>query len=107
MAKAQGLMSSTASNYDMSKLYAGLIIATGAVILATYALGGVLIESGRQSIPFIATTALYGTMMFASSYVEEEQQFWYWACLAWLLILTSKRCPSQIACLTARHANNI
>lgn len=32
-------------------------------------------------------TATYAATMFASSYVEEEQQFWYWILGAWFTIL--------------------
>lgn len=32
-------------------------------------------------------TILYGVMMFATSYVEEEQHFWYWATAAWMAYL--------------------
>lgn len=32
-----------------------------------------------------------GSMMFASSYVEEEQQFWYWMISGWLGYLWCKR----------------
>lgn len=35
-------------------------------------------------IALAGITALYGIMMFASSYVEEEQHFWYWVTSAWL-----------------------
>lgn len=28
--------------------------------------------------------------MFASSYVEEEQHFWYWAATGWLALLAIK-----------------
>ena len=31
----------------------------------------------------LTATIAYGLMMFASSFVEEEQQFWYWMMSAW------------------------
>lgn len=34
-------------------------------------------------------------MMFATSYVEEEQHFWYWVTAAWMAYLyTAKYVPS-------------
>lgn len=39
------------------------------------------------SLVFVA----YGIMMFASSYVEEEQHFWYWTSSSWLGWLLLKR----------------
>jgi len=39
---------------------------------------------------FIITTA-YMITMFASSYVEEEQQFWYWIMAGWMIVLFLKR----------------
>lgn len=36
---------------------------------------------------YALVTILYGTMMFASSYVEEEQHFWYWTTSAWFALL--------------------
>lgn len=40
---------------------------------------------------FIIGAMLYIVMMFASSYVEEEQQFWYWACSAWIAVLVVRK----------------
>lgn len=83
--KAQDLMSSMASNYDMLKLVGGFSLAIGSTVFA-------VVAASRQSevgpvIPFGLMTVLYGIMMFASSYVEEEQHFWYWSCTIWLAFL--------------------
>ncbi|KAI1504236.1 GPI ethanolamine phosphate transferase [Biscogniauxia marginata] len=93
LAKAQTLMSSMASNYNMDRLIAGGVaaaIASVAAIIAVVASTG----SGSGSLgPFALITTLYGVMMFASSYVEEEQHFWYWSTSAWLFYLALKGTP--------------
>ncbi|RMY82112.1 hypothetical protein D0862_12122 [Hortaea werneckii] len=90
---AQKSLSSVASSYDMSKMICG--------ILALAASLGLAIVSFRHVWPpsaagvFLALTSLlYGVMMFASSYVEEEQHFWYWltpACTLIMSVVTLKK----------------
>jgi ethanolamine phosphate transferase 2 subunit G len=79
-------MSGIASNYNMSRLAIGISIASVALLLAIgsslYALRG---ETLATVAPFAIMTLAYGGMMFASSYVEEEQHFWYWALSAWFV----------------------
>ena len=77
-------MSSTASNYNVKRLCIGIAVASIAMLAVVPLL--------RSTLSFNATTAwmcaltlLYGIMMFASSYVEEEQQFWYWATSGWFM----------------------
>jgi ethanolaminephosphotransferase len=84
-------MSSTASNYDMSKLIAGQALAALTLFLAIFAAGSTISGSIRTVTPFILVALFYGIMMFASSYVEEEQHFWYWATTAWLIVLWIKK----------------
>lgn len=84
-------MSSTASNYDMTKLISGQVIAAVASVLAFGAAMPTLSRSRKAAVPFILVTLLYGIMMFASSYVEEEHNFWYWAATGWLALLSIKR----------------
>ena len=83
-------MSSTASNYDMSKLTLGQIVATLATISALGAATPTIFKSFNSTIPFLLITIAYAVMMFASSYVEEEQHFWYWTTSGWLAILLLK-----------------
>lgn len=71
-------MSSMASNYDMNRLILGQSLAVVAV-LAT----ALLTPLATNILPLVAIAFLYGIMMFASSYVEEEQHFWYWMTSAW------------------------
>lgn len=79
-----------ASNYDMRMLVLGQAIAAAACILATAGLGSAGIGHARSLAVFAVITLAYGVMMFASSYVEEEQHFWYWATTAWMASLVLK-----------------
>lgn len=83
-------MSSTASNYDMFKLTAGQGLASVAATLAVGATIPALAPSFLSAIPFLLITVAYSIMMFASSYVEEEQHFWYWATSGWFALLLFK-----------------
>ncbi|KAK1750710.1 GPI ethanolamine phosphate transferase 2 [Echria macrotheca] len=89
--KAQGLMSGMASNYNVTRLLLGQAII---VIAAVLALGSVpfrVTDDSRVGVwSLTAVTITYGVMMFASSYVEEEQHFWYWATTAWFFVLGLK-----------------
>ncbi|KAI3337390.1 alkaline phosphatase-like protein [Xylariaceae sp. AK1471] len=93
LSKAQTLISSMASNYDIDRLILGGIIAVAAASAAAVATGASTRCTIRNLGPFALITVLYGVMMFASSYVEEEQQFWYWSTTAWLFYLVIKRAP--------------
>jgi ethanolaminephosphotransferase len=83
-------MSSTAGNYDVPKLFFGQAVAGIALFLGLGAAYPTISISLRTTAPLIGISLLYGTMMFASSYVEEEQHFWYWATTAWLTLLWIK-----------------
>ncbi|ODA82694.1 hypothetical protein RJ55_01202 [Drechmeria coniospora] len=88
--EAQDLMSSMASTYDMRKLCLGLGLAVAAAIASIVVAG---LPASRQTeffMPLIILSSSYGMMMFASSYVEEEQHFWYWASTFWVAHLGSR-----------------
>ncbi|KAF2969132.1 hypothetical protein GQX73_g4445 [Xylaria multiplex] len=91
LSNAQTLMSGMASNYDVSKLILGGVVTIVAVSAAGLATALSNNSPMRRFGPFILIIILYGIMMFASSYVEEEQHFWYWSTTAWLFYLVIKR----------------
>ncbi|OAA59355.1 Alkaline-phosphatase-like, core domain protein [Cordyceps fumosorosea ARSEF 2679] len=88
--KAQELMSSMASNYDMPRLYAGLGLGIAAVIAAMVAASKGDLLWSPTARPLLLISFSYGAMMFASSYVEEEHHFWYWTVTLWLTFLGIK-----------------
>lgn len=88
--KAQDLMSSMASNYDMTWLYSGQILSVLGTLLSLVAVGMQRAHTKSEVVPLTLVTTLYGIMMFASSYVEEEHHFWYWASTLWLAYLGTR-----------------
>lgn len=71
-------MSNAASKYDLKRLHLGIGITVGAAAVLVPCMASVT----QANCVFISTcfiTFLYGIMMFASSFVEEEHNFWYWA----------------------------
>ncbi|GIJ89872.1 major facilitator super transporter protein [Aspergillus pseudoviridinutans] len=87
---AQEVMSSTASKYNTTRLYLGLIVAALAVLLTFFPAYGLVLKSSNAVMFLMLSIISYGGMMFASSYVEEEQQFWYWVVTAWTVYLHIK-----------------
>ena len=84
-------MSSTASNYDLLRLNIGILVATMSLITALRSAFKTLLEAKGVGIWIALKTMAYAIMMFASSYVEEEQHFWYWMASAWLAWLFMKQ----------------
>lgn len=86
---AQEAMSNASSSYDISRMMAGVLLAFVGFVEAALCLPS-LWPPTCASIFFSITSVLYGVMMFASSYVEEEQHFWYWLTPVWIVCLAAK-----------------
>ena len=84
---AQEVLSGTASNYDLPKMYLGIALASLASVLCLFGSWPFFAKFSLEGAAFILLAGTYATTMFASSYVEEEQQFWYWISGAWLMVL--------------------
>ncbi|RDW59278.1 mannose-ethanolamine phosphotransferase LAS21 [Aspergillus mulundensis] len=92
---SQEVMSGAASNYDVMHLLLGTCI-TGLAVLFSFPDTYKALSGHRHSGLFlVACMLLYGAMMFASSYVEEEQQFWYWISTGWVFYLHVRSFESQ------------
>lgn len=85
------MMSKTASSYSTRRLYSGISIAALAALWIFGVSTTILLKQKLVGLWFSLMTLAYGVMMFASSYVEEEHQYWYWVASAWLWWLCVKR----------------
>ena len=83
-------MNRTSSNYDIRMLRLGILIAFTATQACFLLLLNRLTNAGLAGSSFAILLLTYGALTFASSYVEEEHQFWYWMLSGWLGILGIK-----------------
>nr|POE56678.1 gpi ethanolamine phosphate transferase 2 [Quercus suber] len=86
---AQEYLSNTASLYGIPRMVAGMAISFAALALCLYNFR-TLWPSSLASSTLTVISTLYGIMMFASSYVEEEHHFWYWLVPAWITLDSAK-----------------
>lgn len=92
-----------ASNYDMPRLVLGQTIGIVAAATAVVAAARCVSDRAAAFIPLAGIILAYGVMMFASSYVEEEHHFWYWATTAWFAYLGLTRFKRYAALATHSH----
>lgn len=89
--EAQNQLSGTASKYDLNLMLLGGGTLAAAIIVT--ALCG-LVDAAANNFAlatFCFTNGAYAATMFASSYVEEEHQFWYWISSAFLVLIAIKQ----------------
>lgn len=86
MRETQETMSGAASDYNVPHLFIGTALSFLVCILAFSALPSFK-SINATGIFTILSTLLYTILMFASSYVEEEHNFWYWITSAWFALL--------------------
>jgi ethanolamine phosphate transferase 2 subunit G len=87
---AQDLLSGTASNYDLSKMAAGIGFVAVSLILASMSIPDGTFDTLVSGSAFSLIVLCHSVTMFASSYVEEEHQFWYWVLGGWLMYISFK-----------------
>lgn len=84
-------MSTTASNYNVSFLYTGIAIALFIDLVNLITNFGLFVKAGSSGVWTFFAIIAYGVVMFASSFIEEEQHFWYWTTSAWISWLAIKQ----------------
>jgi ethanolaminephosphotransferase len=86
MREAQETMSGSASNYDVPRLFIGSALAFLICCLSFFTLPK-LQPISSAGVYYALAMILYAILMFASSYVEEEHNFWYWATSGWFFVV--------------------
>ncbi|RAL07722.1 mannose-ethanolamine phosphotransferase LAS21 [Aspergillus homomorphus CBS 101889] len=87
---AQGVLIRAASDYNFQYLILGIGVMTLVVLLLLPDVYKILSRSIHSGSFLAGLIMFHSGMMFASSYVEEEHQFWNWVCAAWLFFLHVK-----------------
>jgi ethanolamine phosphate transferase 2 subunit G len=88
--EAQQVMSGAASNYDIPRMMLGIAVQAVSFGLSLSYMLSVADVNTLDLASSLVLVASYGGMMFASSYVEEEQHFWYWIGAAWLYFISAR-----------------
>ncbi|KAK5312512.1 major facilitator superfamily transporter protein [Exophiala xenobiotica] len=76
-----------ASNYELMSMHFGIALSALALALCLPFFTQGIFLFDVDGIIIVVIMLGYAITMFASSYVEEEHQFWYWTQVAWLAIL--------------------
>lgn len=91
---AQDELSGTASSYNIPRMVVGMAMTSFVILMSLSAFPQKFWPPSAAGVFFTTITLLYGSMMFASSYVEEEQHFWYWLTPGWILTLSIQSLPN-------------
>lgn len=89
-AKCQDVLSSASSNYDINLMATGIAFVLLGFLCSLIGFVSILEKSRLANVMFFVMTIAYAVMMFASSYVEEEHNFWYWVASGWFFLLALK-----------------
>lgn len=89
--RAQNIMSGTASNYNLQRLAIGIFLIAVAIVASLATFPTTLLRAKATQLEASSLLVLHGLTMFASSYVEEEHHFWYWASSGWFALLFLKQ----------------
>lgn len=84
MKLAQESLSNAGSKYVMSRLYLGSGISLLALLFSLTGCLSLVMDDYSTRLWMLFLALSLGSIMFASSFVEEEQQFWYWMLSGWL-----------------------
>ncbi|KAH8149958.1 uncharacterized protein LAJ45_06111 [Morchella importuna] len=88
--RCQDVLSMAASNYNLELMTTGTVLTFLSSILSIFGIFRSSENSRLANLFFPLSTLLYGVMMFASSYVEEEHHFWYWVASGWFVCIFVK-----------------
>ena len=85
MSETQSVLGGAASSYKVARMLSGVGLAAISVVLALISMPS-LGHLTTKGLFATVSIALLGLMMFGSSYVEEEQHYWYWLTPCWVLL---------------------
>lgn len=91
--ECQSLLSRASSTYNVKDMVCGVLLEVLAAAISTAALMSVDFSKKLKFLS-ILLSLVYLCTMFASSLVEEEHQFWYWAVtgfLAWIYVISARK----------------